>query len=317
MLENVFGMETSLAVRFIIAFIVVFALIGAVAWLIRRFGSGQLGNQTARGRAPRLAVIEASIVDNRRRLVLIRRDNAEHLLMIGGPTDIVVEQNIVRGQSATRGNMAEALTQTAEDENGWPAAQSQPAPVETLRPAARASRQMSNQIPGQVPVQTPIQAPSQIPAQAPAFDEAPAWPTPAEPKVSFAPLAARRPRAADLRAENRGVDTLNGLAAELAGRATPQTEPASEAETRFEPKLDIRAAQPAPVAPRASEPNPAEAAQQLEAALRRAAPQAAIPPVPEKPVAAQPQQPATSPGDMFNSLEEEMANLLGRPQGKT
>src|SRR5664279_5714347 len=50
-----------------------------------------------RGRQPRLAVIDAATVDGRRRLVLIRRDNVEHLLMIGGPTDVVVEPNIVRG----------------------------------------------------------------------------------------------------------------------------------------------------------------------------------------------------------------------------
>jgi len=35
-------------------------------------------------------------VDARRRLVLIKRDNVEHLLMIGGPTDIVVESGITR-----------------------------------------------------------------------------------------------------------------------------------------------------------------------------------------------------------------------------
>ena len=50
--------------------------------------------------APRLAVIDAATVDGRRRLVLIRRDNIEHLLMIGGPTDLVVEPNIVRAVSA-------------------------------------------------------------------------------------------------------------------------------------------------------------------------------------------------------------------------
>ena len=49
---------------------------------------------------PRLAVIDAAAVDGRRRLVLVRRDNIEHLLMIGGPSDIVVEPNIVRAQPA-------------------------------------------------------------------------------------------------------------------------------------------------------------------------------------------------------------------------
>lgn len=81
---------------FILAFIVVLALIGLAAWLVRRFATNRLGANTQRGRMPRLAVIDAAAVDGRRRLVLVRRDNVEHLLMIGGPTDIVVEPNIVR-----------------------------------------------------------------------------------------------------------------------------------------------------------------------------------------------------------------------------
>ena len=83
-------------ITFIVAFIVVLALIGVAAWLVRRFAANRLGANTQRGRMPRLAVIDAAAVDGRRRLVLVRRDNVEHLLMIGGPTDIVVEPNIVR-----------------------------------------------------------------------------------------------------------------------------------------------------------------------------------------------------------------------------
>src|SRR5579864_2045786 len=88
------------ALTFFFAFVVVLALIGLVAWLIRRFASNRLGANTQRGRMPRLAVIDAAAVDGRRRLVLVRRDNVEHLLMIGGPTDIVVEPNILRGMPA-------------------------------------------------------------------------------------------------------------------------------------------------------------------------------------------------------------------------
>ena len=84
------------AFTFVIAFIVVLALIGGAAWLVRRFAGNRLGTNANRGRMPRLAVIDAAAVDGRRRLVLVRRDNVEHLLMIGGPTDIVVEPNIVR-----------------------------------------------------------------------------------------------------------------------------------------------------------------------------------------------------------------------------
>jgi hypothetical protein len=53
--------------------------------------------EDARERWPRrVAVIDAAAVDRRRSVVLIRRDNIEHLLMIGGPTDVVIEPNIVR-----------------------------------------------------------------------------------------------------------------------------------------------------------------------------------------------------------------------------
>ena len=128
MFESLFGAEMPLAARFFIAFLVVLALIGLTAWLVRRFGANRLGN-ASRGRQPRLAVIDAATVDGRRRLVLIRRDNVEHLLMIGGPTDLVVEPNIVRAVSARDVPRDQARAappgeaaarQTPTIENGWP-----------------------------------------------------------------------------------------------------------------------------------------------------------------------------------------------------
>jgi hypothetical protein len=43
---------------------------------------------------PRLGVMEQARVDNRRTLVLIRRDDVEHLIMTGGPIDMVIETGI-------------------------------------------------------------------------------------------------------------------------------------------------------------------------------------------------------------------------------
>lgn len=43
---------------------------------------------------PRLSVMEQASVDNRRKLVLIRRDDVEHLIMTGGPVDVVIETGI-------------------------------------------------------------------------------------------------------------------------------------------------------------------------------------------------------------------------------
>src|SRR5437868_9294290 len=113
-------------VTFIFAFVVVLGLIGLAAWLVRRFASNRLGANTNRGRMPRLAVIDAAAVDGRRRLVLVRRDNVEHLLMIGGPTDIVVEPNIVRATPG-RDQMPQRPSPSSEQprlpplaETGWP-----------------------------------------------------------------------------------------------------------------------------------------------------------------------------------------------------
>ena len=95
-MDSILGAEGSLIVRFVVAFVIVLALIGITFWLVRRFGGARVGAAAQRGRQPRLAVIDAAPIDGRRRLVLVRRDNVEHLLMIGGPSDVVVEQNIVR-----------------------------------------------------------------------------------------------------------------------------------------------------------------------------------------------------------------------------
>lgn len=43
---------------------------------------------------PRLGVSEQANVDGRRKLLLIRRDDVEHLIMTGGPVDVVIETNI-------------------------------------------------------------------------------------------------------------------------------------------------------------------------------------------------------------------------------
>jgi len=42
----------------------------------------------------RLSIVEHASVDGRRRLVLVRRDNVEHLIMTGGPVDVLIESGI-------------------------------------------------------------------------------------------------------------------------------------------------------------------------------------------------------------------------------
>ena len=44
---------------------------------------------------PRLGVSEQVMVDGRRKLVLVRRDDVEHLILTGGPVDVVIETGIL------------------------------------------------------------------------------------------------------------------------------------------------------------------------------------------------------------------------------
>lgn len=86
-------MDASNYVRFVAALLFVLALIGFATWLAKRFGVGGRVNAVRRGER-RLQIIEALTVDAKHRAVLIRRDDIEHLVMLGPTTDVVIETGI-------------------------------------------------------------------------------------------------------------------------------------------------------------------------------------------------------------------------------
>ena len=298
---DLLGSEMPLAVKFFVAFAVVLVLIGLTAWLVRRFGSNRLGS--ARGRQPRLAVIDAAAVDGRRRLVLIRRDNIEHLLMIGGPTDLVVEPNIVRAVGAREvareqpGRMTPEVAprQAPPADGAWPLQPTnEPAPMT----AARSYRSNTGD----------------------------------EPWVPPQPGARPRP-AAD----------LNGLAGELSARLNPPDLgiPVVRAEPRASeplppPQSDHNLAEMAqqleaalrrtPVGegrPPVSDPLAAPAAGKTPEVAPRGLlrepkfrPEPKLEPKLEAKVEPKPEPPATPGKNLYDNLEQEMASLLGRPPGK-
>ena len=67
------------------------AVIAVCIWLARRYGGARL----VRGGKRRLGVVEATPIDGRRNLVLVRRDDVEHLLLLGPAHDLVIETRIV------------------------------------------------------------------------------------------------------------------------------------------------------------------------------------------------------------------------------
>jgi len=89
--------ELNEIIYYVAAFIFVIALIMIGARILkgsRSKGGSKSGGSFLRGRERRLGVVEAASVDGRRKLILLRRDNVEHLIMTGGPVDVVVETGI-------------------------------------------------------------------------------------------------------------------------------------------------------------------------------------------------------------------------------
>ncbi|HEV7878496.1 flagellar biosynthetic protein FliO [Bradyrhizobium sp.] len=306
-------MQTPLA--FFFAFVVVLALIGLAAWLVRRFAGNRLGANANRGRMPRLAVIDAAAVDNRRRLVLVRRDNVEHLLMIGGPTDIVVEPNIVRALPA-------------RDQ-----APQRPAAGGVELPPRVALSDVSNWSEGDLAPDHPEPAmpePPPRPAR-PSFADEVRRPAPALPERRSDPLAGFTPEPMS-RTDIREPAPPRAAAARsepIIPRPSRPVEPPKAPPVR----APERAAAPPPPPPpspalSAADQNLAEMAQRLEAALRRPAgdsgePRVGAPPVqPEPPPSrpaprGEPTAPPVAPPSAkggFENLEDEMASLLGRPK---
>ena len=88
-------MELSDYLRMIFALLFVLGLIGVLYLLARQYAARRLGFGLGSGVAGgRLAVVEARAIDARRRLVLVRRDEVEHLLLLGPDRDVVVETGI-------------------------------------------------------------------------------------------------------------------------------------------------------------------------------------------------------------------------------
>jgi hypothetical protein len=88
------------------AFVLVLFAAAAVAalWGFRAYTTGDTSLSLAwlfpPRPEPRLSVMEQASVDGKRKLVLIRRDDVEHLIMTGGPVDVVIETGIAAQPAA-------------------------------------------------------------------------------------------------------------------------------------------------------------------------------------------------------------------------
>lgn len=85
-------MEATDYIKFVAALVFVLGLMGGLALLLKRLGLGAASMLPADKR--RLKVLEILPLDARRKAVLLSRDGAEHLVILGPTSETVVEANI-------------------------------------------------------------------------------------------------------------------------------------------------------------------------------------------------------------------------------
>jgi hypothetical protein len=160
-LDSVAGPGYAAALLWTFAALVLLVIVLFIIKMVRSltFGTFVAGG---RNRKTRLAVMDATAVDSHRRLVLIRRDDIEHLILIGGPTDVVVERDI---------RLAAPRRPALTGDGGL-----QPVPA-TAAPAAKPRPPQPASAPAR-----PAPAPQPVTAAAP-----PARPRPAAPPPAPAP----------------------------------------------------------------------------------------------------------------------------------
>ncbi|MBY5318846.1 MULTISPECIES: flagellar biosynthetic protein FliO [Rhizobium] len=270
-----------------------------VLWVIRSRAPSPFV-RGGRNRQPRLQVLDAAAVDARRRLVLVRRDDVEHLIMIGGPSDIVIESRI--------------LPAAAEQ----PESASRPQPVEQRpisvdqRPASVARPETPPVSPPHPPVAARVEPAAEPTFSAPVSPEPRPRPEPsAQPPAppAVAPPVVTSPLPAEPVTAPLSAERDNPLRA-----VPPQPRP-------LERPVAPAAAQPAPFHDTSSAAEILDAARQRVLPQQRIEPEVSAPPVRDMPAAARAapasaeddsaaQSAAASRLDFQRVLEQEMSNNL-------
>lgn len=153
-LSSLFGGSGNSVVTMLLALGIVLVLIVLGMWLLKVIFNAS-GN-VVRGRNRRLAVVDTLALDQKRQLVIIRRDDVEHLILTGGPQDVVVETGIPveeapPAQAGRRSAVAAitarkptAKTPPAAPPAPIPAPEPAPAPVEAEATPLRAPRSLKD-----------------------------------------------------------------------------------------------------------------------------------------------------------------------------
>jgi flagellar biogenesis protein FliO len=254
-----------------------------VLWILRNRAPSPFV-RGGRNRQPRLQVLDAAAVDTRRRIVLVRRDNVEHLVMIGGPTDIVIESGIVDERPYLSARPIEPQALAEQQDLPQPVAQPALSATEPTAPAIASPAMASPAIVANGAAEAPAKRPV-----------APETPRPAavsplvNPQLAPTPVVEqRRQQASPMRGPEPTVENgvtaapiaaVAGAAAAPAAAATTTTRPETASPVRVQAPAVETAARPVPPA----EQSPVQPTANLEPMMVTSAP-TAIAPVDVEPV---------------------------------
>ncbi len=301
----------------IVAAAVAFLVAALLILLVFRLAFGRkLRMSGGRSRQPRLGIVDAFDLDGQRQLVLVRRDNVEHLILIGKHTDVLIESEIVRADAR---DLREPRGRDKELKE--PTQLPQMAPHKPVAPGVAAAHLNGPTLAGWEPEADaasaePAQPPGRIPPMAPPFTAPPERAPMAQP-----PRRAPMPSVAGAKPLPRTPLAAESVAAEAERRPAPRPVPASPSPQRpaITPPTFLRPQRSPQGELGAIPPQPAPPSSGLQPAAASRAP-APRPPSPAAvrsrapgPAAAGPPVP---PPNMLESLEEEMAKLLGRGTNK-
>jgi len=93
--------------------LVLIGILSAAGWFAWQYFSARGGALFGNNREARIGLTEVASIDGKRKLLLIHRDGVEHLIMTGGPVDVVIEQGIQPQRRPSASISAPALTPVA------------------------------------------------------------------------------------------------------------------------------------------------------------------------------------------------------------
>lgn len=302
-----------------VAAVVAFLVAALLILLVFRLAFGRrLRMPGGRSRQPRLGIVDAFDLDAQRQLVLVRRDNVEHLILIGKHTDILIESEIVRADARDLREPRGRDKEFKEPAQLPPMAAQKPVAAADLKMPPLTAEEPAWEPANAAAVAEPAHRPGRIPPMAPslaAHSE--------RPPVAPLPRRALMPNVAGAKPVSREPFSVEPVAADAERRPVPKPapSPAPSSPQRPPPITPPTFLRPPPRSPQgehsAVPPQPAAPTPGSQPAAAPPAPRsssaAAARGRPPGPAAAGPPVP---PPNMLELLEEEMAKLLGRGSDK-